>query len=316
MAANPDQTLKAAWMVLIYAAVIGFTDNYVRVIAAEAGLWQFHFTRTAMSFVVLGLLAVPLGLRMRPRRWRGVLARSAIHGTAMIVYFGALAFLPVALVAAGLFTAPIFVLLISRFAYGQRIGPFRIAAVAVGFIGVVLLLGPEALSGASLPALLPVLAGAAYAMGNIATRRWCEGESAETLLAGFFGALGVIGALGMLALWRFPLAVPAGSDGFMLRGAVRVSGTFYFWTFVQAVGSLLGVGLMIRAYQIADATRVSVFEYIILPSSAIWGWVIWGEVLSLQAVAGMALIVSAGVMIAIRARMQIEAPRASAGDTG
>ena len=74
--------------------------------------------------------------------------------------------------------------------------------------------------------------------------------------------------------------------------------------------------MIIRAYQIADATRVSVFEYIILPSSAIWGWVIWGEVLSLQAVTGMALIVSAGVMIAIRARMQIEAPRASAGDTG
>ena len=38
--------------------------------------------------------------------------------------------------------------------------------------------------------------------------------------------------------------------------------------------------------------------------------------LPLQAVEGMALIVCAGVMIAIRARMQIEAPRASAGDTG
>ena len=39
-----------------------------------------------------------------------------------------------------------------------------------------------------------VIAGALYALGNIATREWCAGESAETILAGFFGMLGVIGA--------------------------------------------------------------------------------------------------------------------------
>ncbi|HBU14498.1 MAG TPA: EamA/RhaT family transporter, partial [Gemmobacter sp.] len=59
----------------------------------------------------------------KPVNLRAVVARSAIHGCAMLIYFGALAFLPVAQVAAGLFTAPIFVLLISRFAYGHHIGP-------------------------------------------------------------------------------------------------------------------------------------------------------------------------------------------------
>lgn len=307
---KPDRTLAAAGLILVYATVIGFTDNYVRVIAEAAGLWQFHATRTVMALALLGALVPVLGLRLRPVNLRAVVARSAIHGTAMVIYFGALAFLPVAIVAAGLFTAPIFVLLISWAVYGQRIGPVRIAAVAVGFAGVVMVLGPEALAGASLAALLPVVAGAMYALGNIATKEWCAGESAETLLAGFFAALGIFGLIGIAALAVWPLAAPAGPEGFLLRGPVFwPPGAFWFWTFVQAAGSLLGVGLMIRAYQIADAGRVSVLEYVILPASAFWSWVIWGEKLGLLAWTGMALIVAAGLMIAARARAQSAAPQ-------
>jgi len=306
--AKPDRTLAAAGLILVYAMVIGFTDNFVAVIAGEAGLWQFHFSRTVMAMVLLLALVPVMGLRLRPRSWRAVVARSAIHGIGILIYFGALAFLPVAIVAAGLFTAPIFVLLISWLAYGQHIGPFRIAAVALGFLGVILVLGPSALSGASLAAVLPVAAGLMYAMGNIATRRWCAGESAETLLAGFFVALGVLGALGMAVLWLLPLPVPEGAEGFLLRGMVWPSGVFLWWTFVQAAGSLLGVGLMIRAYQIADAGRVSVLEYVILPASAFWTWAIWGDTLSGMAWAGMALIVAAGMLIALRARAEKAVP--------
>lgn len=296
-----DATLAAAGMILIYAMIIGFTDNFVRVIAAEAGLWQFHATRTVMAIAILVGVARPLGLRLGASNGWAVVARSGIHGLAMVIYFGALAFLPVALVAAGLFTAPVFVLLIERFAYGTHIGPFRIMAVAIGFAGAVLVLGPEA-THASGPALLPVLAGALYAMGNIATRRWCPQESAETLLAGFFLALGVAGVIGMVVLTVAPLSVPASTAGFLMRGPVWPTEGFWFWTFVQAAGSLLGVGLMVRAYQVADATRVSVFEYAILPASAVWSWVIWGESLRPLAIVGMGLIVAAGVMIALRAR--------------
>ena len=292
----------AAFMIVIYATIIGFTDNFVRVIADEAGLWQFHLTRSAMALVILGLAAVPLGLRIRPVHLGAVVARSMIHGLAMMIYFGALGFLPVALVAAGLFTAPIFVLLISRFAYGEGIGGAGILAVATGFVGAVLVLGPEAWTGASLAALLPVVAGALYAMGNIATRKWCAEESAETLLTGFFLALGVIGLVGVLVLWVYPMAPVPGAAAFLQRGPVWPGGGFWFWTFVQAAGSLLGVGLMVRAYQIADVTRVSVFEYVILPASAIWTWAIWGEALSGLAIAGMGLIVLAGLMIALAPR--------------
>ena len=299
---SSDRTLAAAGLILVYAMVIDFTDNYVQVTAENAGLWHFHFTRTVMAMALLIPVAMVMGLRLRPVNLRAVLARSSIHGLAMVIYFGALAFLDVALVAAGLFTAPIWVLLISRFVYGHAIGPVRIFAVILGFAGVVLVLGPEAMAGASLPAVLPVLAGAMYAMGNIATREWCPQESAETLLAGFFLALGIIGAVGMAVLWVLPLEVPAGPEGFLQRGPVWPSATFYFWTFVQAAGSLLGVGMMIRAYQITDASKASVLEYVILPASAFWTWVLWGKGLAPLAVVGMVLIVAAGSMIALRAR--------------
>jgi drug/metabolite transporter (DMT)-like permease len=107
----------------------------------------------------------------------------------------------------------------------------------------------------------------------------------------------------VLAVW--PQVAPEGPEGFLLRGLVLwPPAEFWLWTFVQAAGSLLGVGLMIRSYQIADAGRVSVLEYVILPASAFWSWVIWCETLDLAAWAGMALIVAAGLMIAARARQQ------------
>ena len=91
--------------------------------------------------------------------------------------------------------------------------------------------------------------------------------------------------------------VPVGADHFLQRGPVAPGATFLFWTFIQAAGSLIGVGFMIRSYQIADAGRVSVMEYVILPASAFWAYVIWHQSLGWMAWAGMALIVVAGVVI-------------------
>jgi drug/metabolite transporter (DMT)-like permease len=297
MTAREDHTIAALGMILVYAVIIGFADNYVRVVAAEAGLWQFHATRSLLALPLIAGFAALMGHRLRPVSWRAVIVRSAIHGTAMVMYFGALAFLPVAIVAAGLFTAPIFVLLINGIMFGQRILPVQVVAVIAGFVGVILLLGPAAMQGASVAAILPVMAGALYAVGNIATRRWCAAESAETLLAGFFAALGIMGAAGLVVLWAAPVAAPVGADGFVLRGWVAPSGTFLFWVTVQAVGSVIGVGMMIRAYQLAPAARVSVMEYLILPASALWGFVLWHETMGVTAIAGMALIVAAGGLI-------------------
>ena len=297
-----NRTIAAAGAILFYATAIGFTDNYVRVIAAEISLWQFHATRTGFVLLLLAVAMPFLRLDLRPRNLPAVVARSAVHGTALLFYFAALAFLPVAQAAAGLFTAPIFVLLISRFAYGQRIGPFRIFAVGLGFLGIVLVLGPGQQEPLSLASLLPVMGGFFYALGNVATRRWCGDESAVTLTLGFFVAMGCFGLAGMALLALFPWLVDAGADSFVLRGVVVPSGSVLFWTFVQAVGSLMGVAAMVRGYQLADASRVAVFEYVVLPLAAFWGFVLWGDTPTVNAVIGMVLIFATGLLIVLRGK--------------
>ncbi len=297
--AAPNRTLAAAAAITGFAVIIGFIDNYVRVIAQEIGLWQFHATRTAFVILILLASAPFLTLKLRPRNLRAVVARSLVHAIGMMFYFGALAFLPVPQVAAGLFTAPIFVLLLSRFVYGQRVGPVRIGAVALGFLGILMVLGPGQGAAVGPVSVLPVLGGFFYALGNIATRQWCTGESAETLSLGFFLALGLFGLAGMAVLILAPQSVPEGAAGFVLRGPASASATVLFWVFVQALGSLVGVGLMVRGYQLAEASRVAVFEYVVLPAAALWGWLIWSEVPSMVAVLGMVLIFTAGLLIAL-----------------
>ncbi|MDG1280597.1 MAG: DMT family transporter [Pseudorhodobacter sp.] len=303
---TPEQTLAASAYVLGFALIIGFTDNFVRLMAEETGLWQFHAIRSVMVLILVLAAGRIWGFALRPRNWLRVAARSALHGTALLIYFGALGFMPVAQVAAGLFTAPIFVLLIAWLWQGQPIGPVRIVAVGLGFAGVLLVLGPEAMRGASLAALLPILAGFLYAVGNVATREWCAGESAATLALGFFVALGVMGFAGLAVLTIWPTEAAPGAAGFIQRGWVTPSALFLGVTLLQAVGSLVGVSLLVRAYQIAEASRVSVFEYLNLPAAAMWGWLLWSEVLPPLALLGMALIAGAGALIALRARQSTE----------
>ncbi|MFB2532390.1 DMT family transporter [Paracoccus sp. p3-h83] len=289
----------AALFILIYAVVIGFTDNFVRVIAADVGLWQFHAMRSVMALALVAAYGAITGLGLRPLRPRAVAARSVVHATAMLLYFAGLGFLPVPQVAAGLFTAPIFVLLLSRLIYGHRIGWLSVAAVAIGFLGILLVLRPGSQAPISWVAALPVAAGFFYALGNLATREWCAGESAEVMTAGFFVAIGLMGLLGTIVFTLWPQG--GGSDpGFLLRGVQAPNGVTLWWTFVQAAGSLFAVTMMVKGYQATAASRASVFEYILLPVTAAWGSVLWGEVPGLVAVAGMGLIVLAGALIVSR----------------
>ncbi len=293
-------TLTAALFIFIYAVVVTYADNYVRVIAAEAGLWQFHATRAVLATGMLVLLAPVMSLRLVPRDRGAVVRRSFVQATAMLIYFGSLAVMSVGAALAGLFTAPIFVLIFSRFLYHRRIGPFRILAVITGFVGTLMVLGVGSRAELTPLALVPVAAGAFYGLSNLATRDWCAGESAATLMLGYFLALGLYGAigLGVLAIWQ--PEVPAGAEGFFVRGLVWPGRAFWVWTTIHTAVSVLGVVLMVRAYQMADATRVAVFEYMLLPTGVFWSWAIWGELPGPVTVVGMAMIFAAGALIAVR----------------
>ena len=277
-------------------ATLGLTDNFVPYLSERGSLWQFHLLRSGMALALLGLIAL-LGLGvLRPLRPVAVIGRSLFQALAMLIYFGCLSLMPIGVVVAGLFTAPLFVLLISVIFQGKRVGPWRWGAVGLGFAGAMMVIRPDP-AALELVAFLPILAGVLYAVGAVATRAWCEGESALTLTAGFFGMLGVFGGLG---LWVLGAGGPEGHAGFSLRGWVPLDGSLLFWTAVQAVGSLLGIGLIFRGYLIGEASQVAVFEYSLLAFASFWAWMLWGQVLDPVALAGMVLIAGAGTIIALR----------------
>jgi drug/metabolite transporter (DMT)-like permease len=290
-------TAQGAVLIVAGTVVIGFIDNFVRVIAAEVSVWQFHVLRSAIGLPLLALAAAA-GLRLRPRRPGLVALRSGVQAAAMLLYFGALPFMPIAQVGAGLFTAPLFVLLFSAALFGHRIGPRRTLAVAVGFAGVLAMLRPDP-ANLSLLTLMPVAAGALYGLSNLLTREWCAGEPVAALLAGFFAAIGAAGALACagLALWPAPEAAVAAAP-FLTRPWASPSGLVLFWIAAQAVGSLAAVGLITRGYQCAATSTLAVFEYAFLITASFWAWLLWGDALDPASLAGVAMIIASGAIIA------------------
>lgn len=295
----------AAVCVLAAMGLFGLIDNYMRLAAETGGLWQFHLLRSMIALALLVPVAAALGVRLRPVRPLAVAGRSVLNAAAMVIYFGCLGYMPISQAVAGLFTAPIFVVVISALFLGETVRLRRWLAVFIGFAGIVMVLRPDPADLSPL-SFLPVLAGAIYAMGNIATRRWCGGEGTLALLAAFFACMLVFGAAGSIGLALYPQPVPAGADGFALRGWVRPDGVFGLMVVVQGVGSLIGVGLLIRAYQLADASFVAVLENALLVAATLWAAILWGEVPDRIALIGLAMVAIAGVIIAIRT----EAPQA------
>ena len=74
----------------------------------------------------------------------------------------------------------------------------------------------------------------------------------------------------------------------------------WFWSAVQAVGSMIGIALIFRGYLVGEAGYVAVFEYSLLVFASFWAWVLWGQTVNLLALSGMALIAGAGVVITLR----------------
>jgi drug/metabolite transporter (DMT)-like permease len=300
--ASLSRPLHGAAMILSGMAIIGLIDNFIRIIAQESGLWQFHLIRSAVVCAILFVLARWQGWTIRPNNWSSVILRSGFASGAMVLYFGAAAVLPVAQAGAGLFTAPIFVLIFSSLFFGAPIGVWRILAVAAGFAGVLLILRPD-VDTLTWLAFLPVFAGALWGLAAVLTRQMCDGESTATLLFGFFAGLGLWGLAGVLLLAIFPAPAEwVAQARFFTIGWMAPTSSFVFWMTIQALGSLVAVGFLTRGYQSADASYITVFEFSFLIHAGFWGWIVWGDTLDAYAISGIAVIVASGVIIAFRTK--------------
>ena len=296
-----SETGKGAVLMVFCMSIIGLVDNFVVIIAEEAGLWQFHFVRALVICGTLFILSRIFGWRLRPKRWQGVALRSLFGALAMGIYFGALAMLPIAQVGAGMFTAPIFVLLFSVLLFGQSIGVWRVLAVGLGFAGAMLVLNPDP-SSLNPWSFIPMGAGLSWALSALTTRHMCEGESTATLTFWFFSAMGLLGAVGLVGIGVVGEPDLPEAAAFLSQGWVTPTPTFMMWIFVQAFGSLLAIGCLTRAYQIGETSYIAIFEYSFLVFAGFWAWLLWGQTIGPLGLTGVGAIVLSGAVIALRTR--------------
>ena len=281
-------------------AILGIIDNFMKFIAVEISLWQFHFVRSLIAVPVIVLFGLLADWDLKPKRLWPVLGRNMFLTGAMFVYFGCLGFFPIAAVAAGLFTAPVLVMFIDAIWSRRAIGPIRLATAFVGFIGTILVLKPD-VGGLSWANLIPVSAGLMYAIGNVATRKWCEGESAVSLLWSYMFLMLIFGGLGLVYLYFNP----GDPSSYLTRGWVWPSAGVWVWIWLQAVFSLVGIGFIMKAYLIGEVTYVSIFEYSMLIFASIAAWVLFGDRLEPLGFVGIWLIIITGIVISLRSKNTI-----------
>lgn len=301
MSENESSGLTAGLLMICAMAIIGVIDSLIAPLSQHIGLWQFHFIRALMALpLVAGFSLLGLG-SIWPRRWWAVGLRSLLIAISMLFYFSALARMPIAQALAGLFTSPIFILLINAVFMQTRPGPGRVIAVAIGFVGTlfVLQLDPNNFDWA---VLIPVAGGFFYALSAIVTNRLCARESTVAVLAGMWVMLGLFGATGLIVLAVQAGDAPPGPDGFVLRGWVWPMTEALAFVVIQAVFSAIAVFLMIKAYQIGNPSYVSVFEYSVMCFGPLFAWVAFGQTIGPWQIAGIAMIVLAGSIIAVRSK--------------
>ncbi|MGI9367611.1 MAG: DMT family transporter [Ruegeria sp.] len=299
MQADHSSPVLASFLMIAAMAIIGIIDNFVIRVSETIGLWQFHMMRALMMLPLVVVLSL-IGLGgLRPIRFGFVLLRSALITMAMLFYFSALSIMPIAQALAGLFTSPIFVLLVTALIMKQRIGPWRIFAVAVGFSGILFVLQPDP-ANFDTTVLVPVAGGFFYALSSIVTRTHCANESTAALLCAMVMTLGLAGAVGLTLFTVFPADTPDGSAGFVTRGWVWPMAEAFPWVMIQAVGSTIAVFMLIKAYQLGEPSYVAVFEYSVMIFGPLFAMVALDQQLGFMQILGIGLISSAGAILGWR----------------
>lgn len=296
---NLPTPLLAAFLLTIGISIMGLSDNLVRLVSQDIGLGQYHFLRSALSILLFLIIRGFVSFRLQIINWRPVLLRTLFLSLSMTLFFSVLSFLPVALAGAGLFTSPVFVLLFSVVIFRMRPGWRRILAVVLGSVGVWFVLRPDT-QNFQLIQILPILAGAFYAGASLTTRRYCAEESPYALTMAYFVMIGLIGLVGAVVI---ELAGIQGRDqaAFLLRGLIWPDAATCGWIAVMSLLSVVGIFMITKAYQMAETSYMSIFEYSYLISAGLVGWLLWGSVFGVSEFTGMGLIVVAGVVAAISA---------------
>lgn len=180
---------------------------------------------------------------------------------------------------------PLLVAALSGPILGEHVGWRRWTAIGVGFIGVLFILKPSA--GVFNPAaVIPLIAAIMFATYGLLTRYVARDDTTAT---SFFWT-GVTGAvvLTSVGLWFWE----------------PMTGTDWLWMGALCMSGSLGHWLLIRCYEVAEASAVQPFAYFQMVCAAGVGILVFGEALQINVVIGAGIVVAAGLFTLWRERQQ------------
>jgi drug/metabolite transporter (DMT)-like permease len=269
---------------LMVAGVFIFTlnDALGKWLVASYSVGELLLIRSAIGIALLTPLIGRAGsaaFATAPRPWLQIV-RVALSVTEVAAFFLALRYLPLADAITFYLAGPIYVTALSVVLLGERVGWRRWTAVCVGFIGVLVALRP---SGDSLtwPALIALAGSIIYAVFMTVTRALRDTDS-TVLVTGQVGGTLLFGLVAAPFGWVTPSLMDVVLLG--LFGATAIAALF----------------CVNRSLSVAPASVVVPYQYTMIVWGALLGYLVFGDVPSLNVFIGAAIIVAAGLYIFVR----------------
>ncbi|MDX7953076.1 DMT family transporter [Lichenihabitans sp. Uapishka_5] len=268
--------------------LFAINDALGKWLVADYPVGQIMLIRTigAGVFLLPMLVSRPESRRMPPRLGLHLLRVLVMAGDSFAFYAATQA-LPLADVMTFYLAAPLFITVLAVALLGERIGPWRIAALGLGFLGVLVALRPsgQVLSGHALIALGGSLM---FAIAMVITRRLSRTDWL-TLVAWQFVGAGLIGG----AVSAFHWVTPSLRDAGLMLLVGLVSMTCFI--------------CVNKALSLAQASLLAPFHYTAIVWAVLLGWLIWGDLPSQAMWVGIALIVASGALILFRPQQDVAA---------
>lgn len=255
-------------------------------------IWARYAASVALVFVAVNPGTSPGVLRTR-RPWLQA-ARSLMLFLSTACNFYALQHLQLVETMSIMFATPFLVALLSGPMLGERAGTQRLAAIAVGFCGVLIVTRPGL--GAMHPAALLSVAGTfAYALYNILTRVLAAHDRTETTLV-YSGLAGLALATPFLP---FVWTDPGSALAWLLLFGMGVFGAFGHW-------------FLILAHARAPAPVLAPYLYTQIVWMLILGYVVFGDWPDSWTLAGAAVVIGSGLYLLVRERAEFRRPAVAA----
>jgi drug/metabolite transporter (DMT)-like permease len=286
---TPSKTKAALWMagwlsLTLVMAVAG------REATRELNVFQIMEVRSLLGFLFL-LPMIHRGggfAALRTKRLPLHAARNLIHYGAQLGWFFALTLIPIGQVVALEFTMPIWTAILAASFLGERMTLAKATAIALGIIGVVVIVRPA--TGEINPGQLIALAAAVgFGVSMVLVKSLTRTESALSVIFWMTVVQAITGALPTLYLWSWPSAAA------------------WAWTVVIAICGTFSHYCLASAMRHADATVVVPMDFLRVPLTATAGWLIYTERLDAFTVFGAALILT-GNLLNLRATGTSPAP--------